>query len=327
MNQSISRYATGPGANVSAAFKASEYTGWIRNDYRTDYFDNLALQQTIYQAVLQTLGTVTPSLSQKITWNYNVIPNVPGNYQAFNAPQDITWDNNGNLVVNNYSMLVPNRSSYLSNTYPNTSDAAPAAGLLATTPVKQGKFYLEVEILEDTNYYFMLAPVAWESENLSTTGVGSIAAIGAENTQRSTGRGYFAGRKYNDSNLLNAEHSAVFPTKVGGTNKYNEPFTAGDILQFAYDTDLGVAFVGMNGIYARWNVSSSYTTMDGTNANTGIMISGGNPSDQDIFALYAVPFKKNSISSFMTDEQANCNVRVLTGNSCYYSPPVGYTDH
>jgi hypothetical protein len=330
MNQSINRYSVGAGANVSNAFKSSEYASWVRNEYATNYFENLALQQTLYQAIIQTLGEVVPTLSQKVTWNYNVMPNVPGNYQAFNAPQDIIWDSNGNLRVNNYSLLNVGRTNYLTNTYPNVTDPYPAAGMLSTTPLKKGKFYLEVEILEDTNYYFMIAPVAWESENISETGSGSIAAIGANYWQSLTGRGHFAGQKYNNQAIVNAEHSNVLAARLNSTTyKYNAPFITGDILQFAYDTDLGVAFTGMNGIYARWNVSSSYTTMNGTDVNTGILIGGPNPSQQDTFALFAVPFIKQSpdAQSFMTDYQANANVRILTGNSCYYSPPSGYTDH
>lgn len=333
MTQSISRYSAGPGANVSMAFKFSEYVAWVRNDYAVNYFDNLALQQTLYQAIVQTINVVAPSISQKLTWNYNTMPNVPGNYQAFNAPQDISWDNNGSLKVNNYSLLNGNRTAYLNNTYPNVTDAFPAAGILATTPLRQGKFYFEVEILENTNYYFMLAPVSWESENLLETGRGSIAAIGAQYWQTSTGRGLFAGAKYNDISKVTIEHPNELATrKVGSLSyKYNEPFVAGDILQFAYDTDKGVAFTGMNGIYTRWNISSSYTTMSGTDANTGILIGGSNAAQQNTFALFAVPFKKYNgtfpTDTFMADQRANCNVRVLTGNSCYYSPPVGYTDH
>ena len=331
MTQSTNRYETGPGANVSNAFKSSEYASWIRNEYGSNYFENLALQQTLYQAIIQTLGEVVPTLSQKVTWNYNVMPNIPGNYQSFNAPQDIIWDTNGNLRVNNYSMLTQSREYYIiaGTSFPNITDDYPAAGILSSTPLKKGKFYLEVEILEDTNYYFMLAPVAWESQNLLETGYGSIAAIGAEYWQNLTGRGHFAGQKYNDETQRNAEHSAVLARREDSiTYDYNEPFQAGDILQFAYDTDLGIAFTGMNGIYARWNVASSYTTMDGTSANTGILIGGPDPSQQNTFALFAVPFTKRiGGSNFMTDQQANCNVRVLTGNACNYSPPVGYTDH
>jgi hypothetical protein len=334
MAQSTNRYSIGPGANVTNAFKASEYASWIRNEYGTNYFDNLALQQTLYQAIIQTIGEVAPTISQKVTWNYNVMPNIPGNYQAANAPQDITWDSDGNLVVNNYSMLLQNGSDYIidGTAFPNITDEYPAAGILSSTPLKKGKFYLEIEILEDTNYYFMIAPVAWESSNLLETGSGSIAAIGADYWQFLTGRGHFAGQKYNDENLRNAEHSNVLAKRIDDftqSHKYNEPFQAGDILQFAYDTDIGVAFLGINGTYARWNAAGSYTTMDGTNANTGMLIGGPDPAQQNTFALFAVPFRQQypATNSFMPDERANCNVQILTGNACNYSPPVGYTDH
>lgn len=327
MTQSTNRYEVGPGANVSSAFKSGEYASWLRNEFKTDFFDNLALQQTIYQAIVQTMGVVAPSVSQKVTWNYNILPNIPGNYQAFNAPEDIIWDNEGNLRVDNYSMLTPDRSDYLISTseYPNISVPYALPGMLSSTPLKQGKFYVEVEILEDTNYYFMLAPVGWESVSLHEIGAGSIAAIGAYSGAVS-GRGLFQGLKY-VGGVTTLEHSNVLVAKENSFTKHDEPFQAGDILQFAYDTDVGVAFLGMNGIYARWNVASSYTTMDGTNANTGILIGGNIPPEQKTFALFAVPFQKHPDRSFMTDQQANCNVRILTGNACNYSPPVGYTDH
>lgn len=331
MPQSTNRYESGPGANVSTAFKASEYASWIRNHYATPYFDNLALQQTIYQAIIQTIGAISPTVSQKVTWNYNVMPNIPGNYQAFHAPEDITWDSNGNLVVNNYSMLNSEGDEYpiIGNAFVNITAEAPAAGMLSSTPLKQGKQYLEIKILEDTNYYFMLAPLAWESNNLLETGGGSIAAIGANYYQHFTGRGHFVGDKYSGVGF-NPEHSSVLAKRKDDYTegyKYNEGFQAGDILQFAYDTDVGVAFLGMNGTYARWNVSSTYTTMDTSNANTGILIGGSDPSQQNNFALFAVPFRQEASASFMTDERANANVQILTGTACNYSPPTGYTAH
>ena len=344
--QSTDRYNKGTGANVTQAYKQSEYVSWLRNAYDTDYFDNLALQQTIYEAIVNTLGAVSPATPQQITWNYNINPSLPTWYQALQAPEDITWGSDGSLVVNNDWRWDTNHILKTSDA-PTTSD--PAKGMLASTPLKEGKFYFEVEILEDTSYYFMIAPVGWSSSNIVETGSGSIAAIGAEYWQFLTGRGTISGLKWDEnSNRNDVQGLPYFPTRPKATYdvygdgsvltwKRQEPFRAGDILSFTYDTDNGVAYLGMDGSNMRWPTIDDpdvFTISDPSDVNSGIKIGGVNPAEQNKFALYAVPFEPHPADTdpaerflLYSNPEVTCNVRVLTGSNCNYSAPTGFEAH
>jgi hypothetical protein len=341
-NWDWSRYNIGAGANVTQGFKHADWLKIRQEGEALMWRQNALLQQMLYAPILQTISEVSNDISLTVTWNPAVLPKITSAHHIYWDTSNFYWDRDGRLDVSNISVLDANSSPvpYRSYTYGLRPDVPVGSDdmIVPSTPLRPGKYYFEIEIIEDTYYDFSLAPLGWIGED-SNESLGNVATIA------SYGRGVFSGLKAGSALLYDSytptvffygfantvpEHSNVpFPNSTDGNGdtvfEYNRPLIAGDILQFAYDSNNNRAFIGMNGIYARWNAASTYTQMDPTDLNTGIVVDMKNQS----YGIIATPYEFLDLSdpNYVTNTIANANVRILTGDACNYSPPVGYTDH
>lgn len=340
-----SRYDIGAGANVTQGFKHADWLQIRQEGEALIWKENALLQQMLYAPIVQSLSEVSSDISLKLTWNPAAMPKATAAHHIYWNTDDYNWNRDGALDVTNISVLDPNSAfgGYRGYTYgfgPRPGVPVGSGHMIASsTPVRPGKFYFEIEIIEDTYYAFGLAPAGWIEDyfdvgNPNDLKVAAIASMG-----RGTFAGLRAGAQAYDYNNINfpfysdantkPEHQSI-PMEMQGysqtlINNLSRPLIAGDILQFAYDSDNNRAFVGMNGIYARWNAAAVYTQMNPTNLDTGIVVD----MKDKTYCVIAAPYRFSDLrdTNYVTNYMANANVRILTGNSCYYSPPSGYTDH